>query len=477
MPTLTSHNATVRGIPVNMATMRLTPRHYWIVGVSSLGQFIGTAVATIAGIIIPMLNIVLHPELSSLMQGVIGSIDLAGICIGSIVFGKLSDRYGYLPFFRLCPVLIAVSAAGAALLPCTASLTVALFLVGVGIGGEYSLDSDYVTDLMPDRYKSLMVGVTKTASAAGNIVAAAIGFWMLISWKDAAMWPRLMWVISITGAVMLVLRIRFYESPGWLLSKGRKAEAEEAVRKFLGADVYIDTSETTASEPGATGAAASKSGTTSANRSGLFRFIISDWKKVVLSGIPWACEGLGVYGIGVFLPILVMALGLEPVVADEPPVLHVADSVEVTLYISCIMLPGFIAGLILINKGRRLTAIQTWGFLLCAIALAILMPAYHEHWNKWIAIGAFMMFEFFLNMGPHLITYVLPPKIYAVAERGQGVGIAAAIGKIGAVAGVFLIPFLLHAGGAMLVLGVCTGVMAVGAAVTFLFRDSAASRI
>lgn len=477
MPTLTSHNATFRGIPVNMATMRLTPRHYWIVGVSSLGQFIGTAVATIAGIIIPMLNIVLHPGLSSLMQGVIGSIDLAGICIGSIIFGKLSDRYGYLPFFRLCPALIAVSAAAAALLPCTGSLTVALFLVGVGIGGEYSLDSDYVTDLMPDRYKSLMVGVTKTASAAGSIVAAAIGFWMLISWKDAAMWPRLMWVISITGVVMLLLRIRFYESPGWLLSKGRKSEAEEAVRKFLGADVYIEASETASEEPGATGAAALKPAAASENRSGLFRFIVSDWKKVALSGIPWACEGLGVYGIGVFLPILVMALGLEPVAADETPVLHVADSVEVTLYISCIMLPGFIAGLILINKGHRLTAIQTWGFLLCAVSLAILMPAYHAHWNKWIAIGAFMMFEFFLNMGPHLITYVLPPKIYAVAERGQGVGIAAAIGKIGAVAGVFLIPVLLHAGGAMLVLGVCTGVMAVGAAVTFLFRDSAASRI
>ncbi len=36
-------------------------------------------------------------------------------------------------------------------------------------------------------------------------------------------------------------------------------------------------------------------------------------RKVVLSGIPPACEGWvwGVYGIGVFLPILVMALGLE----------------------------------------------------------------------------------------------------------------------------------------------------------------------
>ena len=147
-------------------------------------------------------------------------------------------------------------------------------------------------------------------------------------------------------------------------------------------------------------------------------------------------------------------------------------AVKITLYISCIILPGFIAGLLLINKGKKITVIQTWGFLLCTLALAILMPAYHLHWNKWIAIGAFMAFEFFLNMGPHLITYVLPPRIYAVAQRGQGVGIAAAIGKIGAVLGVFFIPVLLHSGGAMLVLGVSAAVMALGAAVTFLFRHT-----
>ena len=191
----------------------------------------------------------------------------------------------------------------------------------------------------------------------------------------------------------------------------------------------------------------------------------------MLSGVPWACEGLGVYGIGVFLPILVMALGLEHNIPGQAAIYHVADSVKITLYISCIILPGFIFGLWLINKGRSITAIQTWGFLLCTISLGILMPAYSLHWNKWIAIGAFMGFEFFLNMGPHLITYVLPPRIYKVSERGQGVGLAAAVGKIGAVLAVFIIPILLDAGGAMLVLGVSAAVMAVGAIITFMFRN------
>ena len=443
--------------------MPLQPRHFWIVGVASLGQLIGTAVATIAGIIIPLLNIITHPELSGFMQGVIGAADLIGICIGSVIFGRLSDRYGYLFFFRFCPALVFAASCISALIPDMALLTVCLFVIGLGIGGEYSLDSDYVSELMPDRYRSMMIGVTKMACAFGNIVAAALCFWLLSDGMDAQMWPRLMWIISGISSLMLLLRIRFYQSPGWLLSKGKTAQAEAAVKKFLGDDVTIS-----AEAPSGDGVKAAKQG--------FFAFVGANWRKVIVSGVPWACEGLGVYGIGVFLPILVMALGLEHFTPGESPIIHVTDSVKITLYISCIILPGFIAGLLLINRKRSITSIQTVGFVLCTLALGVLMPAYALHWNKWIAIGAFMAFEFFLNMGPHLITYVLPPKIYEVSQRGQGVGIAASVGKIGAILGVFCIPILLHAGGAMLVLGVSAGVMALGAIVTFTFRKVVTSQ-
>lgn len=443
--------------PINMATMKMTPRHYYIVFVSSLGQMIGTAVATLAGIIIPMLNIILHPELSTFMQGLIGAIDLIGIAIGSIIFGRLSDKYGYLLFFRLCPLLIFVSCAVAILFPSVAVLTVCLFFVGLGIGGEYSLDSDYVSELMPVKYRALMVGVAKAACALGNIIVAAICFGLLELWKSAESWPKLLWIIAIIAGIMFLLRLKFYESPKWLLDHGRKAEAEVAVKKFLGPDVIIEPEQEDASKPAP------------AEKSSLFSFIGTNWKKVILSGVPWACEGLGVYGIGVFLPILVMALGLEHFTPGENPIFHVASSVKITLWISCIILPGFILGLILINKKKSLTAIQSVGFWMCAISLVILLLSYHYNWNKWISIGSFMAFELFLNMGPHLITYVLPPHIYPVAQRGQGVGLAASIGKIGAVLGVFVIPILLKAGGAVLVLIVSAAVMVIGALVTNIF--------
>ena len=83
-----------------------------------------------------------------------------------------------------------------------------------------------------------------------------------------------------------------------------------------------------------------------------------------------------------------------------------------------------------------------------------------------------MAFELFLNMGPHLVTYVLPPKVFPVSVRGLGTGLAASLGKIGAVAGVFFIPVLLHSGGTTLVLIVSAGVMALGGIVTTIFSKA-----
>ena len=79
---------------------------------------------------------------------------------------------------------------------------------------------------------------------------------------------------------------------------------------------------------------------------------------------------------------------------------------------------------------------------------------------------AFMAIELFLNIGPHLITYVLPPEVYAVKERSLGSGLAASLGKVGAVLAVFFIPIILEHGGITAVLTVSISVMIIGGLVT-----------
>lgn len=457
--------------------MPLTPRHYWIVFVASLGQMIGTTVATIAGIIIPMINILSRPELSSFMQGLIGAADLIGIMVGSVLFGRLSDKYGYLLFFRLCPTLVLVAALVSVFIPDVWILVICLFVIGIGIGGEYSLDSNYVSELIPVRWRRVMLGITKAASALGNIIGAALALWWVMSEKNAAIWPELMLIIAGIALVMILTRIKFYESPKWLLDHGKVAEAEKAVQDFLGKNVIIGNSDGSLSSDSSpedmknemAGDGVVKDGIhddSTKSSTGSFAFIRHHFSQVMLSGVPWACEGLGVYGIGVFIPILVMALGIEHVSDNMLPILHVAESIKTTLWISCIILPGFLIGVWLTNKRINIPRLQAVGFWACAVTLIILLLSYHWHWAKWISLISFMLFELFLNIGPHLVTYLLPPMIYPVEVRGQGTGIAAAIGKLGAVLAVFLIPILLKAGGAVLVLSVSAAIMAVGAVVT-----------
>ena len=57
---------------VNVADMPLRWGHFRVLIVASLGQAIGQGLATLVGIIIPMMQLMMHPELSAGMQGILG---------------------------------------------------------------------------------------------------------------------------------------------------------------------------------------------------------------------------------------------------------------------------------------------------------------------------------------------------------------------------------------------------------------------
>lgn len=439
---------------VDMDTMSLRWGHLKVFFISSLGQALGSGLATLIGVIMPMIQILARPELSSFEQGLVSCLSLLGIMIGSSFFGDLSDKHGYLKLFRICPLIILLASLFAYFSDNTAGLAIGLFFMGLGIGGEYSLGSDYISEIMPKRWRLFMVGAAKSTAALGSIFVAAVSYFLLIKWQEPQHWNRLLLLVSAMSLLMVLLRIKFAQSPGWLVAHGKIDEAEKAVKFFLGKDVVIGEIK---NKP-------QKKDLKEPSMSDLFKN--GNTKKVIFSGIPWACEGLGVYGIGVFLPILVMALGLES--ASEDPFHRIISSVEITTYINIFVLIGFIIGLFIVNRIYHVR-LQVWGFTLCSVGLVILLIAYKLHLSPWVAILGFLVFEVFLNAGPHLMTFIIPPQIYSVQDRGAGVGLAASIGKMGAVAGVFFIPLLLSWGGAELVLIVSIIVNLIGAAVTQIY--------
>lgn len=441
--------------PVNLDTMPLRASHIRVMLVASLGQFLGQGLATLVGIVLPLMQLCFHPEISSEMQGLLGCISLIGIMIGSAVIGSLSDKYGYLFFYRLCPAAVLAAALVAVFIPHVAVLACALFVMGLGVGGEYSLDPDYISELMPVKWRELMIGISKALASVGSAFVAVICYIVLTHGAEPRVWSALFWIIAGIAALMLLLRLHAAQSPAWLAQRGEYKQAQQAVTKMLGPGITLPAEQAKSTEP--------------VQNQSIGKFIATHMRKVILTGVPWACEGLGVYGIGIFLPILIMAFGLDSLPADATKMQHIVNSVGLTFVLCIVMIIGFALGMVLLRRAKYLRQ-QVWGFIFSAIGLGLLLAAYLLHWPTWIAITGFVIFELALNAGPHLITFVLPSHAFAVAERGTGSGIAAAVGKSGAVIGAFAIPVLLRHAGAEGVLWVSIAVMLAGALVTILFR-------
>lgn len=436
--------------------MKLTGRHWWVWAVSSMEQIIGAALSTIVGVVIPMIAL-LSPHganASGFMQGLMGAAGLLGIAIGSPLIGRLSDANGYLKWFRICPMMIFVGSMLIFFFPTTAVFIPSLLLIGIGVGGGYTLDASYISETMPQKWQLMMVGAAKATCSLGFMGSAALAWLWLRGGLPADRWQYLFLILAALGLLTVLMRIDWAGSPRRLLGLGKKEAAQAAAEKLLGPEAEIVDLPTPA-DNGSQGARKAPSVASFFEGKNLL--------KVIFSGITWACEGVGVYGVGVFLPLLIIALGFDR--SDAVGLAKVENSVEMTAIINAFIIPGFLLGLAVVRKMNH-GKMMTWGFLLSALGMGVLLWANIAHWPVWISVVAFMLFEIALNAGPHLVTFIIPAQIYPVDERGTGDGIAAMFGKVGAIVGVFVMPVLLNAGGIRLVLIVCIAVMLLGALIS-----------
>jgi MFS family permease len=162
------------------------------------------------------------------------SIYVAGACLGALVFGQLTDRFGRKNLFLitlglyLCAtVLTAVS--------WTAWWFLAMrFFTGAGIGGEYSAINSAIDELIPARAR----GRTDLIINGSFWVGAALGgLASIILLKESLFALNLGWRLAFAigatlGLGILFLRRTLPESPRWLFIHGREEEAERIVDRI-----------------------------------------------------------------------------------------------------------------------------------------------------------------------------------------------------------------------------------------------------
>jgi MFS transporter, putative metabolite:H+ symporter len=160
-----------------------------------------------------------------------------GMFVGTVVFGMGSDRMGRRSAFILLLLIYSVFTFADALAPTAAWLIALRFFAGVGIGAEIVVIDTYVTEVVPGRARGRYVAITQVAGFCAVPVAAVLSRLLVPTHFLMSGWRWVM-VIGASGALLTWwFRRRLPESPRWLESRGRVAEAD-AIMSALEGESY-----------------------------------------------------------------------------------------------------------------------------------------------------------------------------------------------------------------------------------------------
>src|SRR5437667_11515479 len=115
---------------------------------------------------------------------------------------------------------------------------------------------------------------------------------------------------------------------------------------------------------------------------------------------------------------------------------------------------------------------QCIGFAGMAAGMLILMAAVgltNSGLHIPLVFAGFILFNLLMNAGPNSTTFTLAPILFPTQLRATAGGFAAAVAKLGATLGVFVLPILKSHFGVPAVLGMVMAVSALGLIVTLVF--------
>jgi MFS family permease len=156
---------------------------------------------------------------------------VAGACIGALLFGQLTDRFGRKKLFIVTLGVYIAATAATAFAFSPLYFFIARFVTGMGIGGEYAAINSAIDELIPARVRGqtdLMInGSYWLGSAAGSALALVL--------LDTSIFPAdIGWRLAfgmgvVLGFAIMIVRRKVPESPRWLFIHGREDEAERIV--------------------------------------------------------------------------------------------------------------------------------------------------------------------------------------------------------------------------------------------------------
>jgi MFS family permease len=163
--------------------------------------------------------------------GASGSLYICGAVLGAIFFGRLTDRLGRKKLFLMTLGVYMTATLATGFAPDYWWFAVCRWATGFGIGGEYAAINSAIDELIPARLRGRVNLSINGSFWLGAALGAALSLVLLDPHVlGAAIGWRVCFLLgAVFAAAILLVRRHVPESPRWLVSHGRAAEAEAVV--------------------------------------------------------------------------------------------------------------------------------------------------------------------------------------------------------------------------------------------------------
>lgn len=281
------------------------------------------------------------------------------------------------------------------------------FIVGLGLGGELPVTTTLVTEFLPTNLRGRGILLLESFWAFGAVLAALAAFFVIPAWG----WRVAFFLGALPALYVLYLRWGIPESPRYLARAGDTLAADRVVRRVAGEGEPRELAPVPKTR-------------------GLATLFSRAWgRRTITLGVLWLVMNFAYCGMFLWLPSVLVEHGYTLV-----------KSLEYTLLVTLVQLPGYWSAAWLVDRvGRRPVLILY--LVLDAWAAAMFRGASGVAQTRWFG-GALSFF----NLGAWGVTYTYTTEQYPTILRGTGTGWAMGVGRIGGIAGPFVVGAMLASG-------------------------------